>query len=124
MSAIASSSSVKNRGEERAGTSAPTKGKPITARVWTANNMKPLNVTLRYKGSSGVWLNRGDNLKALREAGLVANTTIEKYVFYMKRGKRWRPANWNTQLRLRKDEALLLRVKGVTELKDWEEYAT
>ncbi|KAF7366125.1 hypothetical protein MVEN_00489300 [Mycena venus] len=69
------------------GTSAPTKGKPITARVWTANNMKPLNVTLQYKGSSGVWLNRGDNLKALREAGLVANTTIEKYVFYMKRGE-------------------------------------
>jgi hypothetical protein len=77
--------------------------------------VSPKKVSLAPPEAGFVWLDQADNVVRLGGAKIAAPIALEIFL-----GRRWKPVTWDTPIPARSGTALLLRARGVTELKNWD----
>jgi hypothetical protein len=79
------------------------------------DHVKPTFLFLAPPQGNVVWLDQNHNKMKLGEVGIEEPVALERFL----NGK-WEDLGWETRMKVRSGDAILLRAKGVTQLKDWE----
>ncbi|KAJ7431657.1 hypothetical protein B0H11DRAFT_1941385 [Mycena galericulata] len=98
---------------------ASTRWEAILALIFQEDYKQPLHVYLAGPQNGYVYLNQGHNKMVLGADGIDIHTTDELERFIPSKGV-WKRLGWETRVRVGEGESLLLRLKGVTQMGDWD----